>query len=288
MGLLTVLANVISSCRIIGLLAWSLLYCQALKANEIPEVTILTDDSYPPYSYVENSRLKGIYVDMVLAAADLMKNKYKIKLIAVPWQRALMEVKDGNVLAILPPYQRVTERHYIWPYSVPLMSETVVAYCHQGINVYDYFGASAIPVSTALNIGINAGYMILGEKIAAAVADNKIVVWENKSTRANLLKLELKRIDCYVSDRFSIQYELTKLRKLRGLSFDGITESFVIMRQTAHIGYTDSDAHDFAFKSDFIHRMDSALAQVKASAQYQEFISKYLPLVKPKLNKPLR
>ena len=283
MGLLTVLANVISSCRIIGLLAWSLLYCQALKANEIHEVTILTDDSYPPYSYVEDSRLKGIYVDMVLAAADLMKNKYKIKLIAVPWQRALMEVKDGHVLGILPPYQHITERDYIWPYSLPLMSETVVAYCHQDINIYDYFSESTVQVTKPLHVGVNAGYMILGEKIAAAVADNKMVVWENKSTRSNLLKLHLKRIDCYVNDRFSIQSELTKLGKLRDLNFDGVDESFVIMRQTAHIGYTDSDAHDFAFKSDFIYRMDSALAQVKASAQYQGFISKYLSLVKPKV-----
>jgi polar amino acid transport system substrate-binding protein len=196
-----------------------------------------------------------------------------------------MEVKEGHVLAILPPYQHITKRDYIWPYSLALMSETVVAYCHKDINIFDYLGSSSKKNSAPLNIGVNAGYMILGEKIMAAGADKKILVWENKSTRSNLLKLQLKRIDCYINDRFSIQYELAKLSKLRDLNYKGLTESMVVMRQTAHIGYTDSIEHNFAFKSDFVHRMDSALTQVKASAQYQAFITKYLPTVKAKLIK---
>lgn len=118
--------------------------------------------------------------------------------------------------------------------------------------------------------------MIFSEEIKLAIADKKMLVWENKSTNANILKLQSQRIDCYLNDRLSIQYELLRLNKASELTFDDISESLIVMTQSAHIGYSDSANDDFPFKSDFIQRMDSALTQIKATKQYENIIAKYL------------
>ncbi len=251
-------------------------FCHSARAKDRPIITILADDSYPPYSYVENNRLKGIYVDITKAAAKLIKEHYQVDLVGAPWKRALKEVEKGQVLGILPPYKHITAREYIWPYSLAIMNETVVAYCQNYINIIEYFSSASKRPLLPLNVGINSGYMIFSDEIKSAIADKKIVVWENKSTYANVLKLHSKRIDCYLNDRLAIQHELSRLSKVYHLSFDDISESIIVMSQTAHIGYSDSVNGDFPFKNDFIQRMDFALMQVKESTEYQEIIAKYL------------
>lgn len=248
----------------------------AAKERALPKVVILADDSYPPYSYVENKQLKGIYVDIVNAAAQLMSEHYQVNLLGMPWKRALMKVEKGEVLAILPPYKHIEEREYIWPYSLAIMSETVVAYCQNNINIIDYFdGKFSAPLSV-LNIGINSGYMIFSDDIKAAVADKRMMVWENKSTEANIMKLQSKRLDCYLNDRLAIQYELLMLTNTLRLNFDDVAEALIVMSQTAHIGYSNSDNQKYSYKNDFINRMDDALQQVKNSPQYSEIIEKYI------------
>lgn len=88
-------------------------------------VTILVDGSYPPYSYLENGKLTGIYVDLVYQAAKLIDDKYSVELQAVPWKRGLAALENGDGFALLPPYKHIKRRPYIWPYSVPLQEEVV-------------------------------------------------------------------------------------------------------------------------------------------------------------------
>lgn len=41
-----------------------------IHAKEPVKVSILADDSYPPYSYVKGGELTGIYVDLVREALN--------------------------------------------------------------------------------------------------------------------------------------------------------------------------------------------------------------------------
>jgi polar amino acid transport system substrate-binding protein len=256
----------------------ALLYCQSglVWAKDVQKVTILADDSYPPYSYVEDDELKGIYVDIVKAAASHMKKYYQVDLVGVPWKRALMGAKEGSVLAILPPYKRIAERDYIWPYSLAIMSETVVAYCQNDINIIDYFSPSLASSLTPLNIGINSGYMIFSEEIQTAITNNNMIVWENKNTDANIMKLQSKRLDCYLNDRLAIRHQFRRLNKAQNLNFDDVSESLIVMSQTAHIGYSDRANKTFTYKNDFIYRMDAALMKIKASTEYEKIIARYI------------
>jgi polar amino acid transport system substrate-binding protein len=245
------------------------------SATETQRVTILVDDSYPPYSYVENGELKGVYIDIVRASSKLLSSRYHVKLVAVPWKRGLSEVKEGRAFAILPPYKHIEERSYMWPYSLSIMTENVVAFCHKDIKLQEYIRQPSKTTITPLNIGINAGYLILNQYLQQAVKLNNVVIQENKSTSANIMKLYLGRIDCYLNDRFSTQWELSKLRQKRDINFDNIKEALLVMSQTAHIGYTDNENHEFYFKSDFVLRMDEALSTLMSSDKYQEIIDRY-------------
>jgi polar amino acid transport system substrate-binding protein len=249
--------------------------CAYTNANEIKRVRILADDSYPPYSYVEKGELKGVYIDIIRASAKLMSDKYLIRIVAVPWKRALVEVKEGREFAILPPYKHIEERSYIWPYSRPIMTENIIAFCHNNINLQKYLKQPSKQIIPPLSIGINAGYLILNETLQQAKKNNNIVIQENKSTSANIMKLYTRRIGCYLNDKFSTQWELSKMMKKTKINFNNIQEALLVMSQTAHIGYTDNKSHQYHFKNDFVSRMDKALSEIISSDKYQEIINRY-------------
>jgi polar amino acid transport system substrate-binding protein len=251
------------------------LFMSKTFAIETQEVTILADDGYPPYSFIETGEVKGIYVDIVKEAAKLLAPHYKVTIVAYPWKRALHEIKKGTAFAIIPPYQHIKVRPYIWPYSVQIIKEEVIAFCNKDINLLEHMNAKTTEHNPPIRIGVNAGYLILNEELEQARKENKIIIAENKSTKSNIMKLYARRVDCYLNDKYSTYNELSKMQKETKISFDNIKEAFLVMIQTGHIGYTDASTHTFLFKDDFILRMDEALSQVISSNTYQNIIDSY-------------
>lgn len=232
-----------------------------LNAKQAIVVTIVADDNYPPYSYYENGTVAGVYIELIKKAAKLLEPDYQVNIVAMPWKRALMEVENGEAFAILPPYTHLSARPYISPYSVALAQESVVVYCHKDINLQKTLSGSSKNVP--LIIGINAGYIILNEEYAQANKKKRLVISENKSTKANLTKLVTRRIDCYANDKLTIELGLEQLSATTQnfLVSDFVQKDF-ISAQTAHIGYTNKNLDQFPFKNDFIKRMDQALIRV--------------------------
>jgi len=260
---------------IILLIILNSIFLSKIFAATAQEVIILADDSYPPYSFVENGKVKGIYVDIVKEAAKLLDPYYKVSFIAYPWKRALHEIKEGTAFAIIPPYQHIKGRPYIWPYSVKIIKEEIVAFCNKNINLLEQINRKTTKRSSPLIIGVNAGYLLLNKILEQAKKENKIVIAENKSTHSNIMKLYAKRIDCYLNDKYSTYRELSIIEKDRKIKFDDIKENFLVMIQTGHIGYTDASTHTFFFKNDFILRMDEALSHLKSLDTYQKIIDSY-------------
>lgn len=246
-----------------------------LNAVEIQKVTILADENYPPYTFVENGVLKGIYVDIVMESAKLISARYKVEIVGVPWKRGIETIKAGKALAILPPYKHLDKRRYMWPYSLPLLTENVVAFCHKNIDILKFIRNPNKKIIAPLNIGINTDYLILNKELEQAKEQNNIIVRENKSTSANIMKLYFGRIDCYLNDKLSTLWELSKISKDSNVNFDNIFEALLVTPQTAHIGYTNDDNHSFHYKGDFVLRMDKALAKFMSSNKYQEILSRY-------------
>lgn len=246
-----------------------------LTAQEIQPVNIYVDDSYPPYTYVEDGKLKGIYVDLVALAAKALSHTYDVHLIAAPWKRALMEIEAGRVFAILAPYQHNQERPFIWPYSLALLTEHVVAYCHNDINLNDILASETTSVDQPLYIGVNAGYILFNDAINQKIASGQIQVIENRSTLANIHKLHSRRVDCYANDDLAIKWHFNQLKYNKELTFSHLSKVLTISSETAHIGYTNVRSEAYPFKADFIEKMDEALAELIQSPEYDAIISRY-------------
>lgn len=242
-----------------------LILCSGKVALDPIKVKFVVDDDYPPYSYVENGIATGVYLEMLRAAAKELSNYYHIEFEPMPWKRALKEIENGNAFAIVPPYTHQEARPFIGPYSVPLLTERVVAICHSDVPLQTMLSSSMARSKRldAINIGINAGYLMFDERYYPLIANQKIKVWENKSTEANLKKLLEKKLDCYVNDSRAIQFNLAKMNN----GFDvKLIEMDEISRQTAHIGFSNSQHAQFTYKADLINKLNTAIDNVKRNS----------------------
>ncbi|HEX5842876.1 MAG TPA: transporter substrate-binding domain-containing protein, partial [Pseudomonas sp.] len=225
-------------------------------------VTLLLDDSYPPYSFQRDGEASGIYADILRAAEPLLPG-YRLKLKPLPWRRALAEIEAGRELAVVPPYYRPQERPWIGPYSVPMLEERLAVFCRQGVFKdnprlrwpEDYRG---------LRFGNNMGFLLGGQPFWSAVQLGLIHVEEAPGNRANLLKLVHQRIDCYLNDRLSVLSELARMRQ-EGLYDPGkhqlVVEGPSVSVENGHVGFSNRSAERFPFKQDFASRLDAALIQ---------------------------
>jgi polar amino acid transport system substrate-binding protein len=245
------------------------------------DVVIYADDRYPPYSYVESGKPRGIYVDILNAAFSRMKG-YNVRIKPVPWKRGLRLLEQGKGFALFPPYLHVEDRPFIWPYSVPILDEHTVVFCREDVMGQprpnwpeDYFG---------LTIGMSAGYRIGGDRFRKAAREGKIRIDESEGTTENLIKLVKGRLDGYVNDRLSIIWELDRLRRSGAYRVkDGhakCVEAVTVSSQQGYLGYTNRDEGRFPFKADFVMKFDAIIQAMKVDGEIQSVIDGFFDRVR--------
>jgi len=246
------------------------LVCLAPGARAVEKVVLFGDDDYAPYAFVENGEFKGMYVELLGKAAELLKPAYEVKLQPRPWKRGLADLESGASLGLFPPGLK-RERTYISPYSAVLYRETVVLFCNPEVMAKprrqfpdDFVG---------LTVGVNAGFLLSARLISAAAA-GKIQLSETKGNESNLKKLAAKRIDCYASDRGAALYTAKKLASDPDFKGTKLVEAVELSGEDTFIGY--SIKHDVPFKADFIAKMNAALETVKRNGTAARIENSYL------------
>lgn len=238
-------------------------------------VLIYGDDDYPPYSYVENGQLKGIYTEIVREAAQAMP-QYAVQLRPVPWKRGVLMLQTGEAFALYPPYLWRDERPYV-RYSVPLLMEQMVVFCNREVLARrtlqhwpaDYGG---------LHIGINAGFLLGDAGLTQALRSGKVVLDPAKGTRTNLLKLMRGRIDCYVSDRLSAQWELQRIRRdvQAGTPMQAIHETAQLASQQGYMGFTLRQPGQYPYREDFIAQFNAAIVRMQNNGAIRRIVDRAL------------
>ncbi len=247
---------------------WVVCASVSTRAADIP-VTIYADAGYQPYSYAgKNGEAAGLYAEIVKVAFARMRG-YKIDIKPVPWKRGMDMIKSGTAFALYPPYMNLKEEPFTWPYSLPLFEEIVVAVCTKDVAAKqrprwpeDFYG---------LRIGNNAGFLVGGDKFVGAVKSGKIVMEDALDTRTNIIKLGLKRIDCYINDRISIrltQNQLVREGKLPGGPVG--VEMAVIAREHGFLGFTDRDQGKFPYKTDFHKQFDAIIYDMQRNGEIEQ------------------
>lgn len=249
-------------------LAFALAFAVPAQADDIA-VTIYGDAGYPPYSWSRDGKAAGLYYEIVKTAVGRMKG-YKVDIEPVPWKRGMSMLENGTAFALFPPYFNTRDEPFTWPYSLPLYQEHVVAVCRKDVVAKkrrmtwpeDFYG---------MRIGNNAGFIVGGVEFDRAVKAGKIHMEEARDNRANLIKLGLKRLDCYINDRISIEWTRSALKR-DGLYDEGgkhavLVEAAVIGVEQGFLGYTDRDQGRYPFKTDFVKKFDAVIYQMQRQGE---------------------
>jgi polar amino acid transport system substrate-binding protein len=241
--------------------------CTAAPVADIP-VTIYADAGYQPYSYVgKDGEAAGLYHEIVQVAFARMKG-YRIVVKPVPWKRGMAMLKNGTAFALYPPYMNLKDEPFTWPYSLPLFDEIVIAACTKDVAAKrptrwpeDFFG---------LTIGNNSGFLVGGDAFNRAVRDGKIKLENASDTRTNILKLGLRRIDCYINDRISIRLTEDQLVREGKLAPNRVgIETVVIATEQGFLGFTDRDGGKFPYKTDFLKQFDAIIYDMKRNGEIE-------------------
>ncbi|MDE1460731.1 substrate-binding periplasmic protein [Spartinivicinus poritis] len=264
-----------NSCyRILFVYALILFSVKVASATPI-QVTILADDNYYPYSFVENGSLTGAYTKIVMRVIKDMPH-YQVNLLPIPWKRGLKLLKEGKAFALYPPYLKRDVRPYIWPVSKPMLDEVTSVFCRNDILVKprpkwpdDYVG---------LTIGNNHGFQIGGLRFWKLVKNGSIVVREYKNNHINLTKMLIaKETDCYMNDRQAVLlswHNLIKQSKWK-TAVTAMEEGTVISKEQGHLGFTNQDKGAYYYKQDFLNRFNTVLEKIKRSGELNDLVNQY-------------
>jgi polar amino acid transport system substrate-binding protein len=240
------------------LLVFFLCICTNTAAAKI-EITVYGDNSYPPYSYIQNGTAEGIYVRILETAFSRMP-EYEIKIELQPWKRALLGIKCGKYFAIFPPYYRPDKRPWMSPYSTPILEEGYSVYCRREVLNRprpnwpdDYKG---------LQIGTNLGYSV------PRISEMKYQ--SASSTTNNLKKLLQGKIDCYASNSKSILYALKQI----GADSKTIQKGTDISIDHGYLAF--SATNNPPYKVKFINKFNSIIEEMKLNGEINAIVDFYI------------
>ena len=181
-------------------------------------VVFLIDENYPPYSYLEGEKIKGIYPD-ILSIVDKNLKEFKIILKPVPWNRALKMIELGQADYITDVWYRPNDRPYL-NYSVPIIDEEIVIVSKNGDGKKwpnDFKGKI---------IGINRGFAVFSSE------EKKLIkVEEANFTEDNIKKILSGRIDFFASDKNSLYWDLETIENKNIIDLFDIKVNLVALRK---------------------------------------------------------
>ncbi|WP_413704316.1 substrate-binding periplasmic protein [Pseudomonas sp. Pseusp16] len=245
------------------------------------DVVILCDAGYPPYSYAEGDEAKGLYTDILRTAFTRMP-EYNVHIRPVPWARGLAEVASGRAFALYPPYHRPSARPWM-DFSRPILREKVVVFVRAEL-------ARIRPVEhfpfgySGLRIGVNRGFMSIDDQdYQSMLATGALKQSYANDNRSNLARLYHGRIDVYINDRLSVQWELEQMQR-EGVfaqnDLNWLVEGPWLSGEAGYLGYTRLNASAYPYKPQFMQRLDKVLAELERDGSIERLTKNY-DLVNP-------
>jgi len=241
------------------------------------KVTIYTDDSLQPYSYLENKELKGTYIKILKTVFDRMPD-YDVTVTAVPWKRGKKLMESGKGFGLATAYFHGHDWPYLYPYSLPFASDVLNVYCT------DEILKTPRPIWPGdyknLRIGRPSGFSGWGgPEFDEMVKAKKIKMEESKGSVTQILKLGAGRIDCMIMDQTTYNVEYHKALK-DGRFHPKWKEpvlSVEISRNEVYIGYSKKaiESGDYPFHMDFRQKFDSELFKMIRSGERDKILNAY-------------
>lgn len=168
----------------------------AAPAGATPEITIATDDAFAPYSHDVGRTAAGLYPAIIRRAVARVGG-WQVKIVPMPYRRALAESEHGDVDAVMPPY-RLAARSWMRYYAGPLVDERIVAYCHNGSGLS---ARSRWPDDfRGRRIGLIRGF-VLDDRLARLASSGVVELAEYRDSREGLAALAQRSIACFANEQ---------------------------------------------------------------------------------------
>ena len=224
-------------------------------------VELACDKGYAPYSYKEGKVVKGVYVDVIRAAFNKIKD-YDVKFKAIAWKKAVDKVKKGKVVGFFPPYYKKTREAWT-RFSEPLLPETTVVFAKESTHK----GKVKFPEDfEGLTVCMNRGFgldTMGGDKFAQMIKDKKIKHKEGNTNKICLNQVKKNKADFYLND------------KLIDISdFPTITRGLSAQKNHGYIGFTLKDKK-YPYIKDFEAKFNKVIIQMKKDGEIDKIINSY-------------
>ncbi|MDE1465105.1 substrate-binding periplasmic protein [Spartinivicinus poritis] len=245
------------------------------------DVTIYIDENYSPFSYKTNGQAVGLYADILNTAFSRMKS-FNVKLVPIPWKRGKKIMEQGKGFGLTPAYFHGHDWPYLYPYSFPFYTETVITICQSSVLEkpknnwpYDYLG---------LKIGNVAGYDGWGGTVfRQLVAQRKIKYEETKGVRDSVIQLIVRNFDCIIMEGRAFDYVYGGLKDHKyGTTL--LKKGAVVGKDSVYIGYSKPaiEGGKYPYYMKFMQAFDSAIYKMRKSGEIKKIMSRSNHLVNKK------
>lgn len=233
------------------ILSMILLWVGKVGAAEVVNV----DADNPPFMYEQAGKPVGLYP--ALLSAVFRKMGEPVLLQARPWQRALHELDRGR--AGMGGIYWNPQRAQQYDYSASLYKEKIQAFFRCGevrriIRADDFRN---------LRVGVVRGWSY-GEDFDRARAAGLFSVEETPSDRQNLMKLNAARVDVVLA---VVEARVVLQRQIPGLKISAVP----YLESPTYLVFAKS-----ARKKAFLQRFNQALAELRASGEYDRIVATQL------------
>lgn len=256
---------------------WAILWSvfSLAQESEIPEVniTIHVDDGYRPFSYAEDKEAKGIYIDVLKVAFSRMEG-YNVSIQPIPWKRGKKMAENGEIMGLAPAFFHGHDWGYVFPYSLPFYTETIVSICRPGVMTQDRDNWPSDYIG--LKIGNISGFGGWGgDEFHKLVEEGKISYQENKGSQALIKKLLVKRVDCIMMESAAFDFEFSLLKEAETRYENAVVhKAAIIGEDPVYIGYSRPWFVEKKEENqlDFMQKFDSEIYKMTKSGEIKEIM----------------
>ncbi len=223
-------------------------------------IELLGDKSYPPYSYKEDGKAKGVYVEVIKAAFSKLPN-YNVKFNMIAWKRAIAMTKKGKTIGFFPPYY--SEERTSWTqFSEPILSETSIVFAKEKTLIGKYnFPEDFAGTRVCLNRGFTL--MTGGLKFKRMIENKEIKLIEANNNNDCLAQVKRDKADFYINDQL-----------IDISNFPTIRKAMKIKENIGHIGFTLKDTN-YPYIKDLETKFNTVIKQMKLDGTIDKIVKKY-------------
>lgn len=231
-----------------------LISIKAYTQEQALSFTLATAEA-PPYVYLdENNEIKGSLINIL---ERVQKNTaLKIEILVMPWARALSEVKQNRIDAIMPTLWSEERASYLEYPDLPFYSGGKSVLIKRASDDFEFTELSKIPSKKIIG---KIRLVVINAAFDSLVNQGRLRIYETPKLDQALLMLAQKKIDLVASEG---GIAATTIKNL-GLEGSFKTYSLHVDSTTGYMAFS----RDFAAKHDINRIMDIITEQTVLSEQ---------------------